>query len=212
MRYSIAALRVSLGLIFLGFGVLKLFPGVSPAESLIEATGAAITADVMPGAAFVAATGAVEIVIGLTFVSGRFMRAATWLLMAQLVGVLSPLAVVAPRLFSGPYHAPTLEGQYVLKDLILVAAGLVVAATVRGGRLVRGDRSARTTTDGAACEFSAAEKLDVLLDAIRHDRAVDDVCRRHGITAAEFHRWSDEMHDGATRAMALPGEGSRSHA
>ena len=56
------------------------------------------------------------------------------------VGILSPLVLLPERLFAGPYGAPTLEGQYVLKDVILVAAGMVIAAvTFRGGRLVRGD-------------------------------------------------------------------------
>jgi uncharacterized membrane protein YkgB len=41
-------------------------------------------------------------------------------------------------MFSGPHDAPTLEGQYVLKDIILVAAGMAIAAgTFSGGRLVR---------------------------------------------------------------------------
>jgi len=61
-----------------------------------------------------------------------------WLLAVQLIGILAPVVLLTGRLFSGPHHAPTLEGQYVLKDIILVAAGMVIAAgTFRGGRLVR---------------------------------------------------------------------------
>jgi uncharacterized membrane protein YkgB len=48
------------------------------------------------------------------------------------------------RLFSGPHDAPTLEGRYVLKDIILVAAGMAIAAgTFRGGRLVRDEPAER---------------------------------------------------------------------
>jgi uncharacterized membrane protein YkgB len=68
-RRSVDILRVSLGLIFLGFGVLKFFPGASPAEALVMRTVDTLT---FPG-------------------------------------------------------APTLEAQYVLKDVVLAAAGLVVA-------------------------------------------------------------------------------------
>ena len=57
------------------------------------------------------------------------------LLGVQLIGILSPLVLLTARLFDGPHGAPTLEGQYVLKDVILVAAALVIAATVGGGRL-----------------------------------------------------------------------------
>jgi hypothetical protein len=62
-------------------------------------------------------------VIGICFLGNRWMRVAAWLLAVQLVGILSPVAVVAGRLFSGPHNAPTLEGQYVVKDIVLVAGG-----------------------------------------------------------------------------------------
>lgn len=211
MKHSIAALRLCLGLVFFSFGVLKLFPGMSPAESIVEATTDAVTFGLLPGSAAVVATGVVEVVIGLMFITGRFMRAAAWLLAFQLIGVLSPLAVLGPRLFDGPHGAPTLEGQYVLKDLIMVAGGMVVASTVRGGRLVRGARSAKPTTVGDEHQFGAQEKLDIVLDTIRNDRAVAEVCQEHGIDEGDFRRWRDEMLDGATRAMSLPGEGPRSH-
>jgi hypothetical protein len=48
---------------------------------------------------------------------------------------LSPAVLLAGRLFAGPHHMPTLEGQYVLKDVILVAVAMVIATTVRGGAL-----------------------------------------------------------------------------
>lgn len=68
------------------------------------------------------------------------MRLAIWLLALEFVGILSPLVLLPGRLFARPHGAPTLEGQYVLKDIILVAAGMVVAAgTFRGGRLIRND-------------------------------------------------------------------------
>lgn len=64
------------------------------------------------------------------------MRGAVCLLGAQLVGILSPLILLAGRMFAGPYGAPTLEGQYVLKDVIIVGAALVLAATLNGARLI----------------------------------------------------------------------------
>lgn len=211
VKHSVAALRLSLGLIFFGFGVLKLFPGMSPAESIVKATTDAVTFGLVPGSVALVTTGLVEVVIGLMFITGRFMRAAAWLLAFQLIGVMSPLAVLSARLFDGPHGAPTLEGQYVLKDLVLVTGGMVVASTVRGGRLVRGARSAKPTNVGDEHRFGAEEKLDIVLDAIRNDRPVADVCREHSIDEGDFRRWRDEMLDGAARAMSLPGEGPRSH-
>jgi uncharacterized membrane protein YphA (DoxX/SURF4 family) len=142
VAHSIQALRLSLGGVFLGFGVLKLFPGISPAQNLVESTTMILTFGAVPGPVALAVIGALECAIGLCLLTGRGMRIAIYLLAIQLIGILSPVVVLAPRLFSGPHHAPTLEGQYVLKDVILGAAGLVLAATLRGGRLIRARRIA----------------------------------------------------------------------
>jgi hypothetical protein len=50
-------------------------------------------------------------------------------------GTILPLFFFPNETFVAFPHAPTLEGQYIIKNLVLVAAGLVVGATVRGGRL-----------------------------------------------------------------------------
>ncbi len=69
-------------------------------------------------------------------ITGKFLRLTLALLGFQLIGALSPLLLFTGELFSGPYRAPTLEGQYVIKDVVLVSAGLVICATMRGARLV----------------------------------------------------------------------------
>lgn len=135
VTHSIAMLRVSLGVVFLAFGVLKFFPGVSPAQNLVEQTTHLLTFGLLPAAAALVLVAAMECAIGLCLVTGRLMRPAIYLLGAQLIGILSPLILLTGRLFDGPHGAPTLEGQYVLKDIILVAATLVLAASVTGGRL-----------------------------------------------------------------------------
>lgn len=138
VRYSTGLLRVAVGAVFLGFGVLKFFPGVSPAENLVIATTDKLTFDLVPGHAALVGIAALECFVGLCMVARRWMRLAIWLLALEFVGILAPLLLLPGRLFSGPHHAPTLEGQYVLKDLILAAAGMVIAAaTFRGGRLIR---------------------------------------------------------------------------
>jgi len=140
VRHAIAALRWSVGLVFLAFGVLKYFPGVSPAEGLATATTDVLFLGLIRPGAAIAIVATMECFIGVCLLigSGALMRVAIWVLAAQLVGILSPLLIEPGRLFSGSHGAPTLEGQYVLKDVILVAAGMVIAAgTFRGGRLVR---------------------------------------------------------------------------
>ena len=139
---SILLLRVSLGLVFLGFGVLKFFPGVSPAESLATRTMEAFTFGLVPAGVAIVLVACLECAIGLSFLSGRLMGTGVALLAMALWGILAPLVLFTGELFSGPAGAPTLQGQYVLKDIVLLTAGLVVAATLRGGRLLNGAEAA----------------------------------------------------------------------
>lgn len=138
VRHSVALLRIALGSIFLGFGVLKFFPGLSPAAALAEQTFGILTFGLVPAAVARVLIAILECAIGLCFITGKGLRVGVWLLGVQMVGALSPLLLLTGELFSGPHRAPSLEGQYVIKDVVLVAAGMVIAATVRGGRLVAG--------------------------------------------------------------------------
>lgn len=124
-KHSVDILRVSLGLIFLGFGVLKFFPGASPAEALVMRTIDTLTFGIVHGRSAVLLTAVMECFIGLTLVSGRLLRTGLLVLGFSLVGIMSPLVLFFGDLFPG---TPTLEAQYVLKDVVLAAAGLVVAA------------------------------------------------------------------------------------
>jgi uncharacterized membrane protein YphA (DoxX/SURF4 family) len=130
--HSIAILRVSLGLVFLMFGILKFVPGASPAEELAVRTVQTLSLGMLPAQTAVLLTAVVETFIGLTLVSGRLLRTGVTVMAVALVGIMSPLVLFAADLFPG---APTLEAQYVLKDIVLVAAGLVIAATALGARL-----------------------------------------------------------------------------
>jgi uncharacterized membrane protein YphA (DoxX/SURF4 family) len=132
VRFSLTILRVSLGLVFLGFGVLKFFPGLSPAEAIASATVDRLTLGLVSGHAAVLLTAVTETVIGLTLVSGRFLRVGIVVLGGALIGIMSPLALFTADLFP---HGPTLMGQYVLKDIVLAAAALVVCAYALGARL-----------------------------------------------------------------------------
>ena len=140
VEHSIVILRVAVGAVFLAFGVLKYFPGVSPAENLTKASTHLLTFGLVPDDVSIVAIATLECFIGVCLISGWSMRVAIWLLAIEFVGILSPIVLLPSRLFGGPYGAPTLEGQYVLKDVILVGAGMVIAAaTFRGGRIVRDD-------------------------------------------------------------------------
>ena len=123
-------LRLSMGLIFLGFGLLKFFPGVSPAEGMAVATFDQLTLGLLPDELSRLMVATFETLLGVLLLTGWVPRIALAMLALQIVGILSPLVLLSGELFAGPFGAPTLEGQYVLKDLILAAAALVIAGEI----------------------------------------------------------------------------------
>ena len=71
-----------------------------------------------------------------------------YLLVLWTLGILSPAVLLAGRLFMGPYHAPTLEGQYVLKDIVLLTASLVIATTLSRSKKDAGRPPTPTSDEG----------------------------------------------------------------
>jgi len=202
VRHSVTALRLAIGAVFLGFGVLKFFPGVSPAENLTKAATHLLTFGLIPGGVSIVAIATLECFIGACLLAGRWMRLAIWLLALEFVGILSPLVLLPGRLFAGPHDAPTLEGQYVLKDIILVAAGMVVAAgTFRGGRLIRGD-AAPAAFPRTDAPLDADGKLRVVLEGLTEESLISELCDRHEISEAEFYDWRETSRAGATEALS----------
>lgn len=134
LDHSVAILRICLGVTFLGFGALKFFPHFSPAEELVMKTVGALTFGAVPASVGLVLVAVLECAIGLGLITGRLLRLALALLGLQMVGAMSPLLLFPGELFGGPFHAPTLVGQYVLKDIVLISAGLVIGTTLQHGR------------------------------------------------------------------------------
>jgi uncharacterized membrane protein YphA (DoxX/SURF4 family) len=134
-RIGIQLLRLSLGVIFLWFGILKFFPGVSPAQTLAGNTIAVLSLGLLaPGTAvFVLAVW--ESLIGIGLLTGVLLRGTLLLLWLQMLGTITPLFLFPEVCFTVVPYAPNLEGQYIIKNLVLISAGIVIGATVRGGRL-----------------------------------------------------------------------------
>jgi uncharacterized membrane protein YphA (DoxX/SURF4 family) len=134
--HSITILRVSLGLVFLVFASFKYVSGASPAEEIAVATVGKLTFGLVTGTAALLVTALTETVIGLTLITGRFVKVGLVVMAGAMVGILSPLALFPDQMWSG--NGPTLLGQYVFKDIVLVAGAFVVAAHALGARMRRG--------------------------------------------------------------------------
>lgn len=134
-RHGISILRISVGVIFFWFGSLKFFPGLSPAQELAAKTIDILTFELVPTKIALMTLATWECAVGLGLVFGVFLRTTLALLWLQMIGAAAPLFLFPNESFTHIPYAPTLEGQYIIKNLVLVSAGLVVGATVRGGRL-----------------------------------------------------------------------------
>jgi uncharacterized membrane protein YphA (DoxX/SURF4 family) len=128
-------LRLSLGVIFLWFGALKFFPNLSAAEDLATRTISVLTNGLVPPSVSLPVLATWECVIGIGLLAGRGLRAILFLLYMQMLGTLTPIVLFPNEVFAHIPYAPTLEGQYIIKNMVLLSAGVVVGATVRGGRL-----------------------------------------------------------------------------
>ncbi len=128
---GITILRIALGIVFIWFGALKYFPGMSPAEDLVKDT-----VPFIPGEIFLPFLATWEVIIGIGFITGRFLRLTIFLLFLQMPGTISPVFLLPDRVFTSFPFVLTIEGQYIVKNLVLIAAALVIGATVRGGGLV----------------------------------------------------------------------------
>ena len=125
-KWGITFLRYSLGLIYIWFGILKPF-GLSPAQELIENTVYWFDNP----KTFVPILGWWEVVIGLTMCIKPLIRVSIFLLFIQMPGTFLPLILLPEVCFNNFPFGLTLEGQYIIKNLIIISAALVVGSTVR---------------------------------------------------------------------------------
>ena len=129
-RHGIKALRISMGVIFIWFGILKPL-GISAAQPLVEAT--VYWMPFLSPAGWVSVIGWWEVVIGVFFLFPKTTRLAIGLLAMQMVGTFMPLVMLPEVTFQAgriPY-GPTIEGQYIIKNLLIISAALVIGGTVR---------------------------------------------------------------------------------
>jgi putative oxidoreductase len=124
-RHSMRMLRVTLAFVFVWFGALKIFD-VSPAADLV-----AKSLPFMPARAAVLLMGLVELAVGLALLSGWAIRVALVIFFAQMVGTLLMLVLQPGVSFEdGNPLQLSLTGEFIVKNLVLITAGLVIVGAV----------------------------------------------------------------------------------
>lgn len=124
-RFGVPVLRYAIAIVFIWFGVLKVFD-VSPAGELVAAT-----VYLVPSEVFVPVLGIWEVLIGVCFLVRRLLRLGILLLFIQLPGTFLPLVLLPSVTFDAAPVILTVEGQYIVKNLIIIGAALVIGGTLR---------------------------------------------------------------------------------
>lgn len=135
-RNGITLLRISLGIIFFWFGFLKFFPGLSPAQDLVIKTTEILTFGMISPTISIVLLASWECLIGVGLIFGKFLRVTLLLLFVQMLGTITPAFLFPADVFTQIPYAPTLEGQYIIKNLVLISAGIVIGSTVKGGKMI----------------------------------------------------------------------------
>jgi uncharacterized membrane protein YkgB len=120
-KYSIVIMRIALAIVYIWFGGLKII-GLSPAGDLVEHTVFWFKPQI-----FIPVLGICEVAIGLGLLIKRFVPITILLLLLHMIATLFPLFILTDACFDTFPYRPTLVGQYIIKNLVLVAGALVIA-------------------------------------------------------------------------------------
>lgn len=126
--------RIAIFVVYFWFGILKLF-GNSPANPLVDSLLQS-TLPFITFSTFIVILGIYEIAVGITFLIPRLERIAIFLLIPHLFVTTMPLILLTSITWQSPF-VPTLEGQYIIKNLLIVAVALGMAAHLEPARKPR---------------------------------------------------------------------------
>lgn len=120
-KIGIPFLRFSLGIVFLWFGALKVL-GVSPVEELVTTVYS-----FLPASSLMILLGLIECVIGLGLIFKINLKLILPVLWIQMAGTFLSLFLLPSRFFmNGNPLLLTTEGEFIMKNLVLIAASMVV--------------------------------------------------------------------------------------
>ena len=123
-EWSLPIVRTAIGVVFVWFGALKVV-GISPAGELV-----AKTVYFLPPEVFVPILGVWEVVIGLCFLYRPVIRLGILLLFLQLPGTFLPIVLLPNVVFTTFPYGLTVEGQYIVKNLVIIGAALVLGGSL----------------------------------------------------------------------------------
>ena len=119
-------LAISIGVVYLWFGTLKYFPGVSPAEGLAQNTISALTFNLIPSSVSIILLAILESLVGLLLILNVYRRGIVVIALIHIVFTFTPLFLFPKQVFVDVPFQLSLLGQYIIKNFIIVSALLIL--------------------------------------------------------------------------------------
>ena len=136
-RFSaVSLLRISIGIVYFWFGALKFFQGLSPAEQLAMQTIHRLTFGLISDHTNIMLLATWECLIGILLIAGKFIKPALILMLLHMVCTFTPFIFFPAETFRYMPYGLTLTGQYIVKNIVFIAAGIVLWKAEKGSRAV----------------------------------------------------------------------------
>lgn len=120
-RKNLSAIRLSIGLVYFLFGVLKFIPNLSPAEALAETTINTISGGLINGRTALVLLAILEVGIGLMLFFKIYLKSAIKIALAHMFCTFLPFIIDPASTFNLSAHSLSIVGQYILKNLIIIS-------------------------------------------------------------------------------------------
>ncbi len=126
LAYRTRLLSISIGIVYLWFGMLKFFPGLSPAEDLAKETLDKLTMGMIPTSFTYFMLATWEVIIGLLLILNVRKKIVIYLALVHILFTFTPLFLIPASSFNERLYSLTLVGQYIVKNLIIFSALLFI--------------------------------------------------------------------------------------
>ncbi len=123
---SLYLLRITMGVVFILFGFVKFYHGLSPAEGLAIKTMDKLTFNYIPGTVLIKILATWEVATGFGLLFNRFLKATMVLLILHLLGTFLPFLFFPNEMWKAFPFVFSMEGQYIVKNIVFIAAAIVL--------------------------------------------------------------------------------------
>lgn len=125
-RRKLTLLTISIGIVYFYFGALKFFPNLSPAEQIGSTTVCKICFNLVSPEICLLMLALLEVAIGICLMARIYLKPTIWIAMFHMVMTFTPFLFFPELIFQESFLSPSLLGQYIYKNIIIICALLVI--------------------------------------------------------------------------------------